>query len=537
MAETGRFSKLYIDDGHGNWLLFAGVREKGKSHSVDSVDNSGDDPDGYQSRLPSGRRAVSLSLSGVAKGGQAMERVLDHIDNATLATCKFEGFEDVLEGDFHIGSWEESAPYQDAITFSASFQSANAFTWYRPITLVSDQAWANDLVDFSRASEAWFWNSSGLLEKAAVDTPRWQYDPATGEFSGLLTEQQAKNSLLHNRDPRPSGANWSGTATVALDATGADGVANKAATITDSDGAATQNVQQNITIGNNNADHAIFWLIAKDSDTSRFPLFNFQLTGGTPLSQQLVLNTTDGTFVEPVSDGDVEVLDKGEWWLVYMHMQNNSSGNTNLRYQMFPAWNTDGTVTQDVSATGSIIYDFGQVELQSLGVSSPIETGASAVTRSADDVTAAISGGLNNSAFSYVIEARAQRNADTQQSLIALTDAAQDNRFFVRRRINGTFRVFARSGGTTIADFNTTASVSDGADYKIAVTCEKDNFAISINGGAVERDSSGVAPDAMDTRYIGQDISKASLFNSTLKLIRELPRALTDQELQTESTL
>ena len=56
---------------------------------------------------------------------------------------------------------------------------------------------ATDLITFSRASSATFLGSNGLLQTAANDVPRIEYD-ATGAVKGLLIEEVRTNLLLNS---------------------------------------------------------------------------------------------------------------------------------------------------------------------------------------------------------------------------------------------------------------------------------------------------------------------------------------------------
>jgi hypothetical protein len=53
------------------------------------------------------------------------------------------------------------------------------------------------LVTFTRASTATFIDSAGTLQTAAVDVPRFDHNPTTGESLGLLVEEQRTNLLLN----------------------------------------------------------------------------------------------------------------------------------------------------------------------------------------------------------------------------------------------------------------------------------------------------------------------------------------------------
>jgi hypothetical protein len=47
--------------------------------------------------------------------------------------------------------------------------------------------------EFERASEGTYFDQFGVLQTAAIDEPRFDHDPATGEFRGLLIEPSATN--------------------------------------------------------------------------------------------------------------------------------------------------------------------------------------------------------------------------------------------------------------------------------------------------------------------------------------------------------
>lgn len=53
-------------------------------------------------------------------------------------------------------------------------------------------------VTFTRASTATYFDSAGVMQTAAVNEPRIDYDPATGELRGLLIEEQRTNLLLNS---------------------------------------------------------------------------------------------------------------------------------------------------------------------------------------------------------------------------------------------------------------------------------------------------------------------------------------------------
>jgi hypothetical protein len=65
---------------------------------------------------------------------------------------------------------------------------------------LTDYISGTDLITFTRASSGTFVDSTGTLQTAATDAPRFDHNPATGESLGLLVEEQRTNSLTYSED-------------------------------------------------------------------------------------------------------------------------------------------------------------------------------------------------------------------------------------------------------------------------------------------------------------------------------------------------
>jgi hypothetical protein len=55
-------------------------------------------------------------------------------------------------------------------------------------------------ITFTRASAATYFNSAGVMQTAATNAPRWDYDPATHVLRGLLIEEARTNLALRSGD-------------------------------------------------------------------------------------------------------------------------------------------------------------------------------------------------------------------------------------------------------------------------------------------------------------------------------------------------
>jgi hypothetical protein len=54
------------------------------------------------------------------------------------------------------------------------------------------------LLTFTRASTATYFDAAGVMQTAAVNAPRWDYDPGTLQLRGLLLEDQRTNSVRNS---------------------------------------------------------------------------------------------------------------------------------------------------------------------------------------------------------------------------------------------------------------------------------------------------------------------------------------------------
>lgn len=113
-----------------NGVSIAGVRTKGVAINGEPIDITSDDDGGYRTMLDDpGTMSLDLSIEGVTKDDTLLAAIaaganlkltditINYPDGATMA------------GDFFLNSLEESGPYNEAVTFTASLQSSGAFVY------------------------------------------------------------------------------------------------------------------------------------------------------------------------------------------------------------------------------------------------------------------------------------------------------------------------------------------------------------------------------------------------------------------------
>lgn len=234
-----------------------------------------------------------------------------------------------------------------------------------------------------------------------ADTNRWKVDPETGFYAALAAhtagfewagglisfscDPASQNEILQSRTF--THASWTNGSTIgAMDAVGVTGVANSACTLTDDDAGSAENIDQNITVPDDSNTHCGYIFVRKTSGTPTYFLrLRLYLTGGSGIIKDVRLNTTTGA-ISGANGGIIDLADKGlaNWWLLYVTIDNDGSGNTDLEFRFWPAFCATINGAQDNSLTGTQIVDQAQVELDQAFPTNPIVTTVSAVSRTSE---------------------------------------------------------------------------------------------------------------------------------------------------------
>lgn len=120
-----------------NSAVIAGLRTATLSWSGESIDiTSGEDAGKRLLLAASGQEQVDISVEGIMKADVLRNLVLGSASKLlTDITLEWpivtpgNTTEATLSGNFRISSYEEGAPYNDAITFSATLESSGAWTY------------------------------------------------------------------------------------------------------------------------------------------------------------------------------------------------------------------------------------------------------------------------------------------------------------------------------------------------------------------------------------------------------------------------
>ena len=329
-----------------------------------------------------------------------------------------------------------------------------------------DATTGSNLVTFTRASSGTYTDSAGVLQTAATDVPRFDHNPTTGESLGLLVEEQRTNLLLRSEDFSTTwvrfNVNASSNAILAPDGT------LTADKLTENDADNFHRIRQGITSGVT----GVFSVFLKAAERTRVNLgtSDINLIAGFDLSAGSVVSGTGS--IEPFGDG---------WYRCSISATFTTSGPfLLLRNSSSEFYTGDGT---------SGIYLWGAQLEAGAFPTSYIPTTTSTATRNAS-LADLISGAIANNIRSFYVEFSSP--AVGTRGVVSLNDNTANERASVLT--SGTDpRLVVQDGGVEQASING-GTVAAGVRTRVAVRINADDFAISINGGAVVTDTSGTLP-------------------------------------------
>jgi hypothetical protein len=227
------------------------------------------------------------------------------------------------------------------------------------------------------------------------------------------------------------------------------------------------------------------------------------------------ITSTAGTLVTSGS----QAVGNGWWryWIVYV------ADTTTVR----------AVVRPDSAGTAQTFIVWGAQTEAGAFPTSYIPTVASQVTRTADNATMT---GTNFSdwynategtMYAAVVSAPV---ANIAQQAWYISDNTTSNNMALRRNTGGLAAVAVNAGGVAQADVSGGA-VSASAFYKFAAAYKVNDFAVSLNAGAIATDTSGSVP-VVSQLNIGATAAGIQYLNGTIKQIAFYPRRLENSELQ-----
>ena len=356
---------------------------------------------------------------------------------------------------------------------------------------------------FTRASTATFVGSDGLIQSATINTPRFDHDPVTLACKGLLIEESRTN-LLTQSESWQTGSSFTGPITPSISnntTTSPDGLLT-ADTLSGSNG----------TLADGSVNSTWRLPNISSSTTYTFSIYIKSLGVATKAEIRIRDNST-GTSVQTL---DTNIT--SDWKRISVTA---TTGGTTTSIRCI-IQNTDGPIA---------IYG-AQLEAGSFPTSY-IPTTTAALTRSAD--VCSITGGDFTSLYNATegtILANASTPASGDRTVLSTDDNTANE--MTRLRTEGTNPFFkVTDGGSDVVAIDA-GTVTANTTFKLAAAYEINNFAASINGGAVVADTSGTIP-TVDRMRIGAGQGGNTMCGHIAR-IQYFRKRLPDAKLQSLTT-
>jgi len=410
--------------------------------------------------------------------------------------------------------------------------AAQYVVWETNVGLV-DKTFSQ-IITFTRASTATYFDSAGVLTSAAIDAPRLDYNPSTLAAQGLLIEEARTNSIRNNTaqgavagTPGTAPTNWAATTTGGvftrtIVGTGTENGITYFEVRYQFSGAGTATVQyeQGMQIAASNGQT---W-----TQSAYVKLAGGSLTNISEVRNGISENDSGGTFLA----GNTTAFTP------------TSSALSGQRYTHIRTLNNASTAfvvstTQIVSSgAADITLRIGLPQLeQGAFATSVIPTTTTALTRAADVASVnTLSPWFNATEGTLYAEFTASSNANTAYAALSNGTIAQNSVYFDND--GGVLRNVTFSSSSAQAAMSTGAIGTVGAVNKVAGGYKVNDFAVSRNGGSVVTDTLGAVPLSISQLDIGRNPNAvaSTYVSGYLRRITYYPRRLSNAELQTITT-
>ena len=362
-------------------------------------------------------------------------------------------------------------------------------------------------ITFTRASVGTYVGKDGLIKTAGKDEPRFDHDPDTLESLGLLIEEPRTNVYPNNHDPA---SGTSGTATKTTVQIVLPSGETGPALETDANDFA-ENYRNLTATSNTTPGYLTFY--AKKKTSGSTGTLTVTLEGG----------NTGRTF------GSFSI--NSDTWTKITHTHDWSSSNATLR--RFDAY----LQTANSSDSDTSFYlAFIQFEEASFPTSY-IPTSGSNATRAVDQAyilgdNVPLGSGVDE--YSFYVRGRLLNTDNIGGISRGLVGMGSSSANRIRIPHNNGSAVEIYSGGSLVAALNT-GDIGT-TERQIALAVKKDDFAMSMDGGTVQTDTSGNVPTFINDIALGcSTYDPAPLNYPSTSYIREFriyPKRLTNAQLQ-----
>lgn len=391
----------------------------------------------------------------------------------------------------------------------------------------------NSSVTFTRASTATFFDSAGVLTSAAINAPRFDYNPATLAARGLLIEEQRTNSIRNNT-MQGAVAGTPGTLPTNWSASLAGGLSREVV------GSGTFN-------GINYVDVRVF-----GTPTNTNLALNLYFDNATQIAALTGQTWTESVWVQMVGGSTTNITQ------VYLAAAEVSSGGADLAYLSGTTFlPTIGTFTRRTytatTANASTAFIRPALWMSHSGVGNPVDitlriglpqlelgafstsvipTTTTALTRSADVASVNTLSPWFNATEGTLFAQYIRAGLTVSGGAAGFDDGTANNmiRFVFGTAMPANQRFDVNTGGVSQATVLVNATGVVNTLYKDAGAYKLNDIAATENGAAVVVDTAATIPTVNILRLGTNPIG--AYLNGWIQRVAYYPRRLSNAELQ-----
>ena len=392
--------------------------------------------------------------------------------------------------------------------------------------------WLDPGVTFTRASTATYTDSTGTIQTAAINAPRWDY--AGGSLRGLLIEEARINLLFPSV---LSGPNWLAVNSIVLggSVTLPDGAVSATALLAATDTANTVRLfyRAGTAISASTAYVVSVYLRASPKNA----YIQIDLAGGTGNVGIAYFDLTAGTGVVgtdlagSVAGKSVSVVPVANGWYRCSFALTTGVGNTTLQVAIGPCTivSASGDNRSYIGVIGQGVYAWGAQVEQGAFPTSTIVTTSAAVTRAQEIMTIPTNvSWYSGTAGTIMVAALMPPNGNNGYRGLYSLDAGG----------SGTWhRVYTLTGSASLhGDINAAGlaigTVVPGTPFKTAVSYDAAGSDSVLGGVAGSSTATVSTPASFTTLRLGiADVIPANFLNGYLRSVQYWPRRLSISEM------
>jgi hypothetical protein len=389
-------------------------------------------------------------------------------------------------------------------------------------------------ITFTRATTATFTGSDGLIQTAAIDAPRFDYNPTTLAPLGLLIEEQRTNLLLRSEEFQTTWVNERSSDQVNVIVSPA-GTLTGSKLVEDTTATNTHLILQGLS-GLASGSTLTFTMYLKAAERTSARL---QINDGSSLANAVLANFDASTGIASATQSigtftgaSSTITPVGDGWF-RCSISGVATGVTAVQCRILLLSGTTVSYTGDGY---SGIYIWGAQLEAGAFATSYIPTVASQVTRSAD---VAVMTGTNFSdwynasqgAFVAGVRLNTLVTPAVKPVFAAYDGTFNSNRVYLNIGISGQTNLLVNSGGSSQANILGPILTANSL-MKVSSKYKLNDFALTANGITPATDTSGVVPVGSNRLDIGSFQPASAYINGHVAFLNYYPLALTNNEVQ-----